>query len=125
MLIRDARAGLAATVNSALTLLYWPIGQRIRSEVLQGARAGYGGQTVAAAARELEARHSRVVGSKNLRHMLRVAGVFETEDIAYALSRQLRRTHVHSLIYINDPLKREFYLERCRSEGWRTRTLCG
>lgn len=37
-LIHEARAGLAATVNSALTLLYWRIGQRIRTEVLKGAR---------------------------------------------------------------------------------------
>lgn len=51
ILIGEARAGLAATVNSALTLLYWRIGRRIRSEVLQGARAGYGEQVVAAVAR--------------------------------------------------------------------------
>ena len=46
-LIREARAGLAATVNSALTLLYWRIGYRIYTEVLQGSRAGYGKQLVA------------------------------------------------------------------------------
>jgi hypothetical protein len=33
---------LAATVNSALTVLYWRIGRRIYTEVLQGSRAGYG-----------------------------------------------------------------------------------
>jgi predicted nuclease of restriction endonuclease-like (RecB) superfamily len=32
---------------------------------------------------------------------------------------------LRSLIYIDDPLKREFYLEMCRSEGWSTRTLQG
>jgi hypothetical protein len=125
MLIGDARAGLAATVNSALTLLYWRIGQRIRSEVLQGARAGYGEQVVVAVARQLETEHGRGFGSKNLRHMLRFAEVFETEDIVYALSRQLSWTHFRCLIYIDGPLKREFYLEMCRSEGWSTRTLQG
>lgn len=34
-------------------------------------------------------------------------------------------THLRSLIYIDDPLKREFYLEMCRGEGWSTRTLQG
>ena len=34
VLIGEARAGLAATVNSALTMLYWRIGRRIRTEVL-------------------------------------------------------------------------------------------
>jgi hypothetical protein len=33
-LIEASRAGLAVTVNSTLTLLYWQIGQRIRNEVL-------------------------------------------------------------------------------------------
>ena len=125
VLIGEARAGLAATVNSALTMLYWRIGRRIRAEVLQGARAGYGEQIVASLARQLEAEHGRGFGAKNLRHMLRFGEVFETEEIVYALSRQLSWTHLRSLIYIDDPLKREFYLEMCRDEGWSTRTLQG
>ena len=125
VLIGEARAGLAATVNSALTMLYWRIGRRIRAEVLQGERAGYGEQIVASLARQLEADHGRGFGAKNLRHMLRFGEVFEAEEIVYALSRQLSWTHLRSLIYIDDPLKREFYLEMCRSEGWSTRTLQG
>jgi predicted nuclease of restriction endonuclease-like (RecB) superfamily len=125
VLIGEARAGLAATVNSALTMLYWRIGRRIRAEVLQGERAGYGEQIVASLARQLEAEHGRGFGAKNLRHMLRFGEVFEAEEIVYALSRQLSWTHLRSLIYIDDPLKREFYLEMCRSEGWSTRTLQG
>jgi len=41
-LIRQAREATAQAVNSALALLYWQIGQRIRSEVLKEKRAGYG-----------------------------------------------------------------------------------
>jgi hypothetical protein len=87
VLINEARAGLAATVNSALTMLYWRIGRRIRAEVLQGERAGYGEQIVASLARQLEAEHGRGFGAKNLRHMLRFGEVFEAEEIVYALSR--------------------------------------
>lgn len=125
VLINEAREGLAATVNSALTMLYWRIGRRIRAEVLQGERAGYGEQIVASLARQLEADHGRGFGAKNLRHMLRFGEVFEVEEIVYALSRQLSWTHLRSLIYIDDPLKREFYLGMCRNEGWSTRTLQG
>ena len=57
--------------------------------------------------------------------MLRFEEVFEIEEIVYALSRQLSWTHLRSLIYIDDPLKREYYLEMCRREGWSTRTLQG
>ena len=89
VLIGEARAGLAATVNSALTMLYWRIGRRIRAEVLQGARAGYGEQIVASLALQLEADHGRGFGTKNLRHMLRFGEVFESEEIVY-VSRHLR-----------------------------------
>ncbi|WP_198422335.1 DUF1016 N-terminal domain-containing protein [Mycoavidus sp. B2-EB] len=73
----------------------------------------------------MEVDHGRGFGAKNLHHMLRFGEVFEAEDIVYALSRQLSWTHLRSLIYIDDPLKREFYLEMCRNEGWSTRTLQG
>ncbi|MGO4581722.1 PDDEXK nuclease domain-containing protein [Cupriavidus sp. 2TAF22] len=122
-LISEARAGLAVTVNATLTMLYWRVGQRIRSEVLGGERAEYGEQIVVSLSRQLEAEHGRGFSAKNLRHMLRLAEAFPCEDIVYALSRQLSWTHLRSLIYIDDPLKREFYLEMCRNEGWSTRTL--
>jgi hypothetical protein len=58
-LIEQSRQQLAGTVNSALTLLCWHIGQRIRTEVLQGRRADYGERIVSALARQLEAEYGR------------------------------------------------------------------
>lgn len=124
-LIGQSRAQLATAVNSALTLLYWHIGLRIQREVLKGERAEYGEQIVISLAKQLETDYGRGFSSKNLRHMLRFAEVFPTEEIVYALSRQLSWTHLRSLIYIDDPLKREFYMEMCRAERWSTRTLQG
>lgn len=122
-LIAEARNQVATAANAALTMLYWHIGQRIRAEVLQGARAGYGEQIVITLAKQLEVDHGRGFSSKNLHHMLRFAEVFPAEEIVYALSRQLSWTHLRTLIYIDDTLKREFYLEMCKAEGWSTRAL--
>jgi len=105
-LIETSRSQLASAVNSALTLLYWQIGQRIHSEVFQGERAEYGEQVVATLAQRLEADYGRGYPSKNLRHMLRFAQTFPEAEIVYAASRQLSWTHLRSLIYIDDPLKR-------------------
>lgn len=124
-LINEAKTGLAATVNSSLTLLYWRIGQRIQAEILNGERAEYGEQIVITLAKRLEIEQGRGFSTKNLRHMLRFSEIFKDEVIVYALSRQLSWTHFRTLIYIEDPLKREFYLEMCRSEGWSTRILQG
>ncbi|MCB1777825.1 MAG: DUF1016 family protein, partial [Candidatus Competibacteraceae bacterium] len=122
-LIEGSRAQLGVVVNSALTGLYWHIGQRIHTEVLQGERAEYGEQVVATLAKQLESDYGRGFSAKNLRHMLRFAEVFPDSAIVSATRRQLSWTHFKALIYIADPLKRDFYLQMCQQEGWSTRTL--
>jgi len=55
--------------------------------------------------------------------MIRFSEVFPEEAIVSALRRQLSWTHFKSIIYLDDSLKRDFYAEMCRVEGWSTRTL--
>ncbi|HCW16443.1 MAG TPA: DUF1016 domain-containing protein, partial [Achromobacter sp.] len=45
-LIEAARQRAASAVNSELTILYWRIGQRIHTQVLDGRRADYGEEVV-------------------------------------------------------------------------------
>ncbi len=122
-LIARAREQVAQTVNAGLTLLYWHIGTRIRRDVLQERRAEYGAGIVSAVGRQLEAEFGRGYGEKNLRHMMRFAEAFPSEAIVSALIRQLSWTHFVKVIYLDDPLKRDFYAEMCRIERWSTRTL--
>jgi predicted nuclease of restriction endonuclease-like (RecB) superfamily len=122
-LIEDARAAVAVTVNAGLTLLYWRIGERIRREILKGARAAYGEEIVATVSRQLETEYGRGFSEKSLRHMIRFAEVFPDEKIVSALMRQLSWTHFLTIIYLPDPIQRDFYAEMCRIERWSTRTL--
>ena len=122
-LIEAARQHVAQAANAALTTLYWEIGSRIRREVLEEKRAEYGAAIVSALGRHLQARFGRGFGEKSLRHMLRFAEAFPDGEIVSALRRQLSWTHFKRLIYLDDPLKREFYAEMCRVEGWSTRAL--
>ena len=48
--------------------------------------------------------------AKNLRHMLRFSEAFPDGQIVSAARRQLSWTHFRTLIYLEDPLKRDFYL---------------
>jgi hypothetical protein len=41
-LIEQARSDVARSVNSALVMLYWQVGKRIREDVLKQKRAAYG-----------------------------------------------------------------------------------
>lgn len=123
VLITEARQNVARQVNSALVLLYWRIGRRILKDILQEKRAGYGEKIVSSLGRQLETEFGRGFGDKNLRRMIQFAEVFYDEQIVVALTRQLSWTHFLRLIPIDDPLKRDFYAEMCRIEGWSTRTL--
>lgn len=88
-LIDDARRSAAVAVNAELTLMYWRIGKRIHDDVLQGERAGYGNQIVATLSRQLSLEYGRSFSEKNLRHMMRFAESFPSEEIVSTLSRQL------------------------------------
>lgn len=122
-LILAARTQTAQAVNASLTLLYWQIGRRIRTGVLNEERAKYGEQIVSALGRQLEREFGRGFSTKSLHHMIRFAEVFVDEQIVSALRRQLTWTHFKAVIYLDDPLKRDFYAEMCRIENWSTRTL--
>lgn len=122
-LINEAKSGLAVAVNSALTMLYWRIGRRIHIEILQGERAEYGEQIIITLAQQLETEHGRGFSKRNLHHMMRFAETFPEEEIVSTLSAQLAWSHFHTIIYIKDDLKRQFYTEMCRLERWSVRTL--
>jgi len=49
--------------------------------------------------------------------------VFPDEAIFSAVRREINWTHVKILIYVEDPLKRNFYIELCRLEGSSSRPL--
>ncbi len=122
-LIEQSRQAVAVAVNSTMTMLYWKVGRRINTEVLNDQRAEYGKQVVNALSSQLVEEYGRGWSAKQLRHCLRFAEVFQEKAIVSALRRQLSWTHLKSLIYIDDDLKRSFYIEICRLEKWSTRTL--
>jgi predicted nuclease of restriction endonuclease-like (RecB) superfamily len=122
-MIETAQREVSVAANVALTTLYWQVGKYVRTEALEGRRAEYGGQIVAALRLELQSRYGRSFGEKSLRHMIRFAEVFPDSAIVSALRRQLSWTHLKQLIYVPDRLKRDFYVEMCRIEGWSTRIL--
>jgi len=122
-MIQAAHQQVAQAVNAALTTLYWQIGTRIRQDILKNKRAEYGAEIVATLGRQLETEFGRGFGEKNLRRMVQFAETFPDAEIVAALRRQLGWAHFKALIPMKESLKRDFYAEMCRVEGWSTRTL--
>ena len=122
-LIEQSRNRVVVQVNSAATLLYWNIGKRIRKEVLKGQRAEYGKRILSELGKELTATFGRGWGEQQLRHCVRCAEVFSDERILYTLCTELSWSHIRQLMFIDDKLKRDFYIEMCRMEHWSVRQL--
>jgi predicted nuclease of restriction endonuclease-like (RecB) superfamily len=122
-LIRTARSSVAQTVNSALVVLYWEVGRRIRREILREERAGYGEQIVSTLSAQLVIEFGTGFGSRNLFRMIRFAEVFPSRPVVTELSRHLGWSHFVEIIPLDDALKRDFYAEMCRIERWSVRTL--
>ena len=122
-LIESSRHRAAVAVNSELVLLYWHVGRRIRTDLLEDARAEYGKGVIESLARSLSAEYGRGFTRSNLHRMVQFAELFPDEAIVAALRQQLTWTRLRELISIDDPLKRQFYTEICRIERWSTRAL--
>ncbi len=122
-MISNARRKVAVTANSELILLYWKVGNRVRKDVLNNSRAEYGKQIVKKLSNKLTIEYGRGWSENQLRHCIRSAETFQKEQILYAVRRELSWTHIRSLMYIDDILKRQFYMEMCIIERWDTRLL--
>lgn len=121
--IEQSKQQVAVAVNSALSLLYWRIGNRINEEVLKSKRADYGKQIVVSLARQLTNEYGNGWSKRQLHHCIRFAEVLPDLQIVHTLCTQLSWSHIRLIIPIKDPLKREFYIEMCKLEKWSVRTF--
>lgn len=123
LLIQQTREHAAHAINSALVLLYWDVGCRIRTEVLKSSRAAYGDEIVATLSRQLSAEFGRGYTVKALWRMIQFNESFPVREIVATLSRQLGWSHFVEIIPLNHKLQKDFYAEMCRIESWTVRTL--
>ena len=121
-LIIEARQDVARQVNSALVLLYWRVGKRIRQDILKEKRAEYGEQIVSHCLHNWSRNSGRVSLRKTCVEWFNLPR-FPEEQIVVTLSRQLGWSHFVAIIPLDDDLKRDFYAEMCRIERWSVRTL--
>jgi len=122
-LIEQTKNNVAVSVNSALTMMYWQIGKYIDDEILQNRRADYGKEVIATLSKQLTNEYVKGYTKRNLENMVKFAQVFPDVKIVHSLSAKLTWTHFKQLIYIEDKLKRDFYIGMIKLDNWSTRTL--
>lgn len=122
-IIEGARNRCATYVNAEICLTNWTVGKRIKEDVLYNQRADYGKQVVFNLSFRLVEKYGKGWGYEKLKHCVRSAYTFSEEQIGYAMRTQLTWTHLRSLMSIDDPLERQFYMQMIGKEHWDTRTL--
>ena len=123
ILIDESKKRVATVINSELTSLYWKIGKAIMQNILGNSRAEYGKQVISNLSHQLTSLYGTGWSEKNLWHCLRIAEIISSEEILSSLRRELSWTHLKCLIYIDDSIKRDFYIEMCRLQKWSVRQL--
>jgi predicted nuclease of restriction endonuclease-like (RecB) superfamily len=120
--IRDtlalARANTINAINAAMVAAYWKIGKQITEAV--GDRAEYGKQLLQFLSGRLTAEFGKGFTERNLRNMRQFYQLF---PIRHAVRAELTWTHYRMLMRVEEPSRREFYLEECVNSGWTSRQL--
>ncbi len=118
VIINQTKEVVSKVVTSNVARMYWKIGKRISSEILDNQRAEYGKQIVATLSRQLTIEYGRSYEEKNLRRMIQFANQFSDIENVATLWRQLSWSHFKILIPIKNELERDFYTQMCRIENW-------
>jgi predicted nuclease of restriction endonuclease-like (RecB) superfamily len=124
-LITEAKQNVRAAVNSELVLLYWNIGKKIKTSILKNKKGEYGKYVVKQLSEKLTLEFGKGYSRASLFRMIRFYEVFPDNQIVATVLRLLSWSHFIELIKIDEPLKREFYIQMCINEKWPVRTLQG
>lgn len=122
-IIDHSRQYVARVVNSEITVLYWAVGMRIHRELLKGERAEYGKQIFEKLSLHLTQTYGKGWSARHLRDCLRMAEVVADEQILHTLCAKLSWSHLRLIMAIDEPIKRDFYIEICCLENWSVRQL--
>ena len=120
-LIQNARKQVLRNVDEIQVQTCWEIGQHIVEFEQRGTeRAKYGTKLLPTLAATLTAEFGKGFDVSNLRHM---RGFFLAFPIHDALRRELSWTHYRTLLRVEDPKARQWYLKEAADQGWSTRVL--
>jgi predicted nuclease of restriction endonuclease-like (RecB) superfamily len=122
-LIEQTQQTLVLQANSALTMLFWHVGNRINKNILQNKRADYGKQIVVTLSRQLAEKYGRNFEEKNLRRMLQFAEQFNDEEVIVTLSQQLSWSHIIILLPLKDISAKLFYARSIAAQNLGVREL--
>ncbi|WP_439490695.1 PDDEXK nuclease domain-containing protein [Algoriphagus sp.] len=122
-IIENGKSQLAAQVNSALTLVYWQVGHRINTHILENQRAEYGKEIITKVATQLSNAYGKSFQERNLRRMIQFCILFPDLQKLSPLATKLSWSHFVELLSIKSNEARYFYAFTAAEEIWSKREL--
>lgn len=120
-IIQQARSHVRQSVNQAMVASYWEIGRLIVEHEQQGrTRATYGERQLAALSERLTVQLGRGFDERNLRNMRLF---FQCFPIRNAVRTELSWTHYRTLLRVENPAARDWYLREAINQNWSVRAL--
>jgi predicted nuclease of restriction endonuclease-like (RecB) superfamily len=116
--LASARTKAFTAINTAMVEAYWEIGHEIVDAI--GDRAEYGKRLLSFLSAQLTAEFGKGFTVANLRNMRQF---YQTFPNRYALRSELTWTHYRTLMRVEEPSRREFYLNETAECGWTSRQL--
>ncbi len=123
-IITDARAQSADAINQAMIKAYWRIGRRIVEEDQSGnMRAEYGTQTLRAISQELTRELGKGFGERNLAYYRQFYLDYPDGKILHTRVQNLTWSHIRTLLRVDNPEARDWYMKEASGQMWSVRTL--
>ncbi len=117
-IIEQGKKQATTQINSILTLVYWQVGYKINTHVLQKERAEYAKEIVSQVATQLVSKFGKSFELRNLRRMMQFSEVFPDYQIVSQLATQLSWSHFIELLPLKKEESRLYYAVKAGEESW-------
>jgi predicted nuclease of restriction endonuclease-like (RecB) superfamily len=122
-IIENRKSCAGTYANREVTLMYWEVGQYIRSVLLDGERAEYGKRIVTELASQLTKKYGKTFDVHNLRRMIRFAEKFPNFEIVTELALQLSWSHFIELLPLKSDAAIMYYANDVSTRNLGTKQL--
>lgn len=122
-IIEQGKTNLAKQVNSTITLVYWQVGYKINTHILENKRAEYGKEIVSTVSNLLASKYGKSFELRNVRRMMQFADYFPDFLIVSPMATQLSWSHFLELFSLKSTTAREYYAQKAIEETWSKRIL--
>lgn len=122
-IIDHARQEVVVYVNKHANMMFWHIGQYINEDMGYKQYSAYGSKILATLSQRLTERYGKGYTYSAVTRMMKVALVYNNEEMFATLSQTLTWSHFLELVTIDDDTKRLFYQQMSIAEHWSIRQL--